>query len=109
MDTFIKDRNRYLFGLSDPQTLDSYRLETQSGLRVNEALSPALCLRRRAARGRPSGERTCRRVPPQAGSASGYVWQRTSGYEPLDTEVDDMMLVSFIVTMWTKPLKLCYN
>jgi hypothetical protein len=38
-----------------------------------------------------------------------YVLQRTSGYEPLDTGVDDMMLGSFIVTMWTKPLKLCYN
>ena len=40
-DTFIKDRNSYLFGLSDPQTLDSYRLETPSGLRANETLSPA--------------------------------------------------------------------
>ena len=42
MDTFIKDQHSYLFGLSDPQTLDSYRLETPSGLRVNEALSPAV-------------------------------------------------------------------
>ena len=41
LDTSIKDRNSHLFGLSDHQTLDSYRLETQSGLRVDEALSPA--------------------------------------------------------------------
>jgi hypothetical protein len=40
LDTFIKDRNSYLFGLSNPQILDIYRLETPSGLRANQALSP---------------------------------------------------------------------
>jgi hypothetical protein len=41
LDTFIEDPNSYLFGLSGPQSLDSYRLETSSRLRVNQALSPA--------------------------------------------------------------------
>ncbi len=41
MNTFTEDPNSYLFVLSGPQALDSYRLETPSRLRANQALSPA--------------------------------------------------------------------
>jgi hypothetical protein len=58
-------------------------------------------------------ERTCRRIPAQVGSVRGYVWQRTSGYGPLDNRYggtwcshDDDGL---FVTMWTKPPKQCYD
>ena len=57
-------------------------------------------------------ERTCRRVPAQAGSVRGYLWQRTFGYGPLDKTGDEMILKKndvglFVTTMWTKPLKQC--
>ena len=41
MIPLLRNRNSYLFGLSNPQILDSRRLETSSGLRANQALSPA--------------------------------------------------------------------
>jgi len=36
-DTFIEDQNSHLPGLSGPHPLDSYRLETYSRLRANQA------------------------------------------------------------------------
>ena len=40
LDTFIKDQNSYLLGLSGPQPQDSDRLETWSRLGVNSNSSP---------------------------------------------------------------------
>ena len=39
LDSFIENRTSYLLGLSGPQTLDSYRLETQTRLGANQTLS----------------------------------------------------------------------
>jgi hypothetical protein len=41
LDISIENPNSHLFGLSGPQPLDSYRLETSSRLRANQALSLA--------------------------------------------------------------------
>ena len=42
MDTFIEYQKSHLLGLSGPQPLDSYRLETQIRLGSNQSLSLAM-------------------------------------------------------------------
>ena len=39
LDTFIEDQDSHLLGFSGSQPYDSYRLETQSRLGANQALS----------------------------------------------------------------------